>query len=199
MVKVILKHFILISICIVVSYSLFYFVIDDYIMRFIGSTIFLNIGLRVILAFTVYFSIVSLFNRRVSKIHIDIFAILYFFVIIGLSFFKEFNSYNGINLNAMSILSDFKQYHNQTLFLLIGNIFAYFPLGIYIKYKTSIRTIKLLYFFLPYSILVEISQYIFKCGICDINDIICNTLGFLSGAVVYNLALNYSNRIKRFF
>jgi glycopeptide antibiotics resistance protein len=106
------------------------------------------------------------------------------------------STYNGVNVNPLSILNDFKQYHNQTLLLLIGNIFAYFPLGIYIKYKTNIRTIKLLSFFLPYIILIEILQYNFKCGICDINDIIFNTSGFLLGAVVYNLILYYSKQKK---
>lgn len=42
-------------------------------------------------------------------------------------------------------------------------------------------------------------QYVFKCGIFDVNDIIFNTFGFLLGAVVYNLILNYRKQIKARF
>ena len=134
------------------------------------------------IAFIFYSIAISIINKKVDKIRIDIIAALYFLVVIGLTFFKS--SYtNGyyINLNLFSILSDFQDHFNHALLITSSNTLTYLPLGIYIKDRIRVSNKKLLLGYLLYIFLIEIIQLITRTGtidIIDIIDIITNTIGF---------------------
>lgn len=139
-----------------------------------------------VVAFAFYISAVSIISKKFNQFYIDIFAILYFLLIIGLTFFKSSYTYTSINLNPLSILDEFKAFFNHTLLLLISGTLIYFPLGVYIKYKTNEKNFKILLVFLLYIFLVELIQLISHSGIFDINDIITTTLGFFIGVLCTN-------------
>ncbi|MDU5742388.1 MAG: VanZ family protein, partial [Clostridium sp.] len=71
--------------------------------------------------------------------------------------------------------------------LIIGNVFAYVPIGIYIKYVSRIKNIKLYCYFILYCLIIESIQYIFKLGSFDINDIIMNSAGFIIGVIIISI------------
>lgn len=47
------------------------------------------------------------------------------------------------------------------------------------------------------SVLIEIFQYITALGVCDIDDVILNTLGIALGFGLYNIAKNIITKLKR--
>ncbi len=169
------------------SWALLYFVISEFILRFTQSSNILNFIIMIFAAFLFYSFAISIINKKFDKFYIDIIAILYFLLVIGITFFKSSYSYSPINLNPLSIINDFGEYFHHTLLVLISNIFIYIPLGIYVRYKTNIRIIKLLFDFLIYIVLIEFTQHITYTGIFDINDIITNTFGFLIGILGTNI------------
>jgi len=168
------------------SWALFYFVILKVLTGLMHPSIILSIITMFLVAFVFYISAVSIISKNFNKFYIDIIAILYFLMVIALTFFKSSYTYASINLNPLSILGEFKDFFNHTLLLLISNTLIYFPLGIYIKYKTNKKNLKILLVFLLYVFLIEFIQLISHSGIFDINDIITNTLGFFIGVLCAN-------------
>ena len=64
------------------------------------------------------------------------------------------------------------------------NVFAFIPLGLFLKLmKFDFKSSVLLGF--GYSCILEIMQLILKVGITDITDLITNTSGFVIGAAFY--------------
>lgn len=94
-----------------------------------------------------------------------------------------YNYTSILNYNTLFI-NDFNLSSNTGL-LLIGNIFLYVPIGVYVKYISHTRNSVLFISFLIYCLLVEIIQYIFNLGSFDINDIIFNSFGFILGVLIY--------------
>lgn len=133
---------------------------------------------------------ISVINKRISKVHINILAILYFGIAIGLSFFKTTSKLSGVNLNPFSIVIDFKNYFSHTLLLVVTNILLYLPLGAFMKFRIKSNNFSLLTRFIIYILFIEIMQYILRRGIFDINDIILNTLGFVAGVLCCNFIVN---------
>lgn len=193
MLKKVLKHSAAAVICTIASFFLFYYIFDDYMFRITSPSLFFCLSERLIFAYLLYILAVFLMYRKINRFHIDIFAVMYFILIIGLSLFRSYHFY-GINLNPLSITDDFRSYHSFTLLLIIANIFVYLPMGIYIKYRTRLKNIKAVIFFLVYILLIESLQYIFHKGVFDINDIITNTLGFYLGMVIYSFIKNIAHR-----
>lgn len=123
---------------------------------------------------------------------------LYFVVVIGLSFFKSIHYFTGMNFNPLNIINEFRSYFQHTLFLLVSNLLIYLPLGIFVRFKMKVNNSKLIIGFLLYILLIEIMQYVSHTGIFDINDIILNTLGFLIGIYSCNLiwSLTFKHKVE---
>ena len=68
----------------------------------------------------------------------------------------------------------------------IENFLIFIPFGIYLKMLNKDNKIIIIYGFL-FSLILEISQFIFKLGASDITDIITNTLGTTIGVLGYCL------------
>ena len=66
--------------------------------------------------------------------------------------------------------------------LFLGNLGWFFPLGFFARYKfAKTKTAKIVLFGFLFSLLVEISQFIFKTGIFELDDLILNTIGVFLG------------------
>ncbi|MFT3701706.1 MAG: VanZ family protein [Agriterribacter sp.] len=80
----------------------------------------------------------------------------------------------------------------------IMNIIIFVPLGIYVGvlFKRWISGTKIIFFFVS-SFLFEAFQFIFKVGAFDITDIISNTLGGLTGLLIFQVISKlFSNTLK---
>lgn len=116
---------------------------------------------------------------------------VYFIVSIQELFFKCTN-YRGLNLVPFTEIS--RYYHlfstmpKLSVYNLLGNIILFFPMGIYLqllrKNKNWFYSLSTVMFT---SIVVELSQYIFARGSCDVDDVLLNTLGGLLGIIIYRI------------
>ncbi len=183
----ILKHSIIFLLCLVVSQLLFYYLFDDFFVRIINTSFLTNIGLRVSFAFIPYTAIIYIIDRKISRIHVDFLAGVYFLMVLALSLLRDYHMFIYINLNPLTIIDDFNYYFNQTLIILIGNLLIYVPLGMYAKYKFNMSNLKLAVCFLPYIFLLEGTQRLTHRGIFDINDIITNISGFVFGGICFTI------------
>jgi len=162
-----------------------------------SPSLLLYIGLMIFTNYIFYVVAISLINKRFNKIHINILAVLYFAVVILLSFFKSSFNFTGMNLNPFTMINDFKNYYKLTLLLVVSNTVIYLPLGVFIRFKIKIKIPKLIGGFLLYIVFVETLQYVSHTGIFDINDIILNTLGFVIGVYSYNLINRHNINYKQ--
>jgi glycopeptide antibiotics resistance protein len=173
------------------SWGLFYFIISEVITRFMSSSVTLSLIIMLSIAVVFYIAAVSIVYKKFNWFYIDVIAGLYFLLVIGLTFFKSSYSSAFANINPLSIIHEFRTYFNHTILLLISNILIYIPLGTYISYKTRISVSRLFLGFIFYILVIEFIQAFSHRGIFDINDIITNTLGFLTGILCNNLAKHY--------
>jgi len=97
------------------------------------------------------------------------------------------------SLNLIPFAYITRAHLDETLF----NIVAFIPLGILlnVRYKRTDFWRKLVYIG-AFSIVIEITQFIFAIGRTDINDVITNTLGGLIGLLMYRLASKYIENEK---
>lgn len=70
-----------------------------------------------------------------------------------------------------------------------GNIILFIPLGIYLKIKSDKKWSVLAAATALISIIFEIMQYIFAIGASDITDVIYNTVGTLTGILLYKILM----------
>lgn len=79
---------------------------------------------------------------------------------------------------------------------LLGNIFAFSPLGFFLpllfKKCNRLKNTVLVSFII--SLLIEVIQWIFSIGACDIDDIILNVFGSLLGFLLYYFLRNLHKR-----
>lgn len=109
--------------------------------------------------------------------------IMYFLILIYLLLFKSMGI-TGYNLNIFAVIGDIL---NGDAFVVLMNIIIFIPLGFLFKFnfKTSI-------IFIAVITIVEIIQMIFNLGICDIDDILLNYIGFIVGS-----SLMESNKLNK--
>ena len=69
------------------------------------------------------------------------------------------------------------------IYLFVGNIVWFIPLGVYLVWKNPGHTVwrAVLIGFLT-SLAIEISQYVFGVGVTEVDDLVLNTFGTLIGA-----------------
>lgn len=182
--KSIVKNICIFIGCLFITWFLYYNFLGNIVSRVISDAPLAYLSIMVITALTLFIIVRSIIDKKFNKGYTDIIAIMYFIIIMILTFFK--GSYSGVNLNPFEIINEFNDYFGHALLLLISNIFIYVPVSIYIKFKTRISNKNLVSVFLVYIIIVEITQFTLNRGILDINDIITNTLGFTMGIYIYS-------------
>ncbi len=185
----ILKQIIIFLICLLSSWAICYFAIDD-VFVYISQSQKGFIAIRLFLAIIFYVLISSILNKSISNVQLKIFFSFYCLLILSLTFFKSIGlNEHRTNLNPLQIIEYMNPMsHFEGFIFIIGNTFIYTPIGIYLKSIFNKKSDKFFILsFLFYIIAIETIQYIFKLGIFDIDDIILNTLGFYLGLILYKL------------
>lgn len=82
---------------------------------------------------------------------------------------------------------------------LAGNVVAFVPLGVFVSYflnNSRYTFIKTILFGLMLTVSVEIIQLVTRVGICDIDDILLNFAGVVTGAVLAKLFSKKTNMLE---
>ncbi|MBQ7542714.1 MAG: VanZ family protein [Clostridia bacterium] len=92
----------------------------------------------------------------------------------------------GMNLVPFAMIITYigaASYAYETLFYLVGNLLCFFPFGFYYRIYRADRTYMVRIMLLPVviSLLIELSQLVFKMGDFDVDDILMNAFGFYFG------------------
>ena len=122
---------------------------------------------------------------------INVLFIIYCVLLIWIILFKLSFSTNEITnlvkVNPINLIP-FRYYNGTRNHLkeIIQNVIIFIPIGIYLKMLSKNNKQVILYGFI-FSLVLEISQFIFKLGACDITDIITNTSGTILGLLGYLL------------
>lgn len=117
---------------------------------------------------------------------------LYLGILIWVVLFKAGVSLNDINLLKGERVINFIPFYwgcnigRLQIKEAIMNILIFLPAGIYSR-MLGTNTIKTIAFGFSLSFLFEICQYILAIGVCDITDIINNTVGVAIGVLLYAL------------
>ena len=132
---------------------------------------------------------------------VNVLFIIYCILLIWIILFKLSFSTNEITnlvkVNPINLIPF--RYYNGTINHLkeiIQNVIIFIPIGIYLKMLNKNNKQVILYGFI-FSLILEISQFIFKLGTCDITDIIANTFGTILGLLGYLLLVKlFKNKVK---
>lgn len=127
-------------------------------------------------------------KKKVSKLSHVIVFIYYIILLFNMVVFARYNSINSYNLVPFKSIIDI--FNNSTAYSIIINIFGnllifmpleYFLIKLFKVKKFSIN------FILSFGIIliIELTQYIFKIGVFDIDDIILGTLGMVLFYLIY--------------
>lgn len=113
---------------------------------------------------------------------------VYFIILIVLLFFKT-SSFRSVNLMPFRFIVDYVINDGTLAFSnVIGNIFMFVPMGIYLALinnkKTLLGNVTII---LLFSIAAEILQYVLKIGTTDIDDVILNGIGGFLGIICYRV------------
>ncbi|MGF7231324.1 VanZ family protein [Arachidicoccus sp.] len=125
---------------------------------------------------------------RLLKYFSVIYLLLLAYTVIGIRIFPvdHYKISLGYNLIPLKKYSDIKSLHQSARVLVNidfwGNVLLFIPFPFCIKMLFKINNKwHLLLFGCIMSIAIEISQYIFRIGFADINDVITNSIGTLLG------------------
>lgn len=66
--------------------------------------------------------------------------------------------------------------------LLLGNIAAFVPFGAYLAWRTNMKLFGITLAGAAASLAIELLQFTFAVGVCEIDDLILNTVGTFAGA-----------------
>lgn len=132
---------------------------------------------------------------------VNVLFIIYCVLLIWIILFKLSFSTNEITnlvkVNPINLIP-FRYYNGARSHLkeIIQNIIIFIPFGVYLKMLNKNNKQVILYGFI-FSLVLEISQFIFKLGACDITDIITNTSGTILGLLGYLLLVKlFKNKDK---
>ncbi|MFV0381776.1 MAG: VanZ family protein [Breznakia sp.] len=171
----------------------------DYIFGFILQSTLIAIVVSTI-AFAVYVFYKKQKSETYEKRFIVFCFVFYMTTLLYLTVYREglfTNTSRTLNLYPfVTLISSFQLLYAQdalaaigyVIYNVIGNILWFMPLGYFLCIFH--KNIKIYYVFwgsLLFSLTIEVVQYLCYVGISDIDDVIFNTLGGLTGYVVYIL------------
>ena len=137
------------------------------------------------------------------KIFALVIFLIYMAFLLRLAVFRDGFSTGGVFESAKYNLVPFLDYISvwqnggvKSFFrLFLGNLGWFFPLGFFAKYKFSgTKTAKIVLFGFLFSLCVEISQFIFKTGIFELDDLILNSIGVFLGVKFCEILLNLNKK-----
>ncbi len=134
--------------------------------------------------------------KKYQKYILAFTIIVYIYILLSIIIFKygspmdvlsgKMSLFTEYNLIPFKDLYNSKLSHGINMTAIIGNIILFVPLGILLQMKNG-KTIKNVFYGLGLSLAFEISQFVFKIGSFDVNDLILNTFGALIGVVIYKV------------
>lgn len=120
--------------------------------------------------------------------------IIYIAVLFKITIFRNgFGTYelmeNG-KINAVPIINLISVFKSNPLFFIyvfVGNIIWFIPLGFFLHKLTNLKTIHIVMIGLLLSLVIETTQYVFGVGESELDDLILNTIGTSLGVVTGKL------------
>lgn len=165
----------------IVSFLICYIFLDDlFIPAFI--TELGRISFRLSVSYLIFISIKWVFNKEITANNQKIVSVLYFVLLISLSLSRPSFYPQSQNINLK-----LGYYNDISKYVLVANIFMYFPLGFFAKKFLKIKLKNIISLFILYILVIETMQFLLKVGYFDINDILLNLIGFISGLFVFSL------------
>ena len=136
---------------------------------------------------------------KISKITYIIILVLYTITFLNLTIFGRNTGFNEINIIPFKTIMEYLKFFDTRTFLIniVGNIIILMPIEYFLLkiFKINKFSINLFISFMI-SLFIEILQYITKCGILDIDDIILNVIGMNIFYYLYNLIIRKNIKIK---
>ena len=122
-------------------------------------------------------------------------AVTLYMLLLSESFGRKVKEEYRYNLQPFNEIKRF--YHllgtdnnEKAILNLVGNIICFLPFGLYQASELDNKkhtVIKVTFLTMLFSLSVELVQLYFKIGIFDVDDLILNTLGGMSGGILYCL------------
>jgi glycopeptide antibiotics resistance protein len=108
--------------------------------------------------------------------------------------YRSYSSERRYNLYPFKTIVHYfinnRQYSSHVLFInLAANIITFIPLGFFtsLLFKRFNKIVVMIVYSIIIITVIESLQFVFNVGVFDIDDIILNTLGCITGAALYNL------------
>ena len=139
---------------------------------------FLQLILSGIIAFVVPF-LIFLFQKQSRKMIVLLFVIYLFVVAYETLFTREMGAEHRLELTPF--WSYAIAFRNDIRYQIYMNIFLFIPLGFLIPFSSKKTFLQTLILGCCLSIGIELLQFIFALGLCEIDDVIHNTLGCIIG------------------
>ncbi|CZE48718.1 VanZ family protein [Campylobacter geochelonis] len=122
------------------------------------------------------------------KTGLNLAFLLYLAALLRLAVFRDsFSTSNLFEVGSynLSLFSDLIEIYKNDKFIFIllflGNLGWFVPFGAFLKYH-GVSFLKCLFYGFCFSLLVETSQFVFKCGVFELDDLVLNCVGVLLGA-----------------
>ncbi|WP_051205687.1 VanZ family protein [Butyrivibrio sp. FC2001] len=159
-----------------------------------GMTKYIHIGVGIALVYGVLYLIYVIFckitkrERKLSAWHaISVFALLIYLTAILFIVFmsREAGQYDGVNLHLWSSWG----ITTRRKALFIENIIMFIPMGILLPsaFKTFRNPFVCIFSCAVMSCFIEQTQFIFKLGFAELDDVVTNTLGGAIGWIIWGI------------
>ncbi len=141
--------------------------------------------------------------KRSTKGILWVVFLLYLGVLLKITVFRSsFGSYplcSHGQIELIPFVGLIQIFHNSVrvfLYLFVGNLIWFVPLGILLPLLTKVQRSTILWGFLL-SLYIEVSQYIFGTGVSEVEDLILNTAGTVIGYGLFLLLRKVWRRRKK--
>lgn len=120
--------------------------------------------------------------------------IVYICIVLRITVFRSGFGSNGLfsgSINSTLFLSYIPlikgHFWWRIIYLFIGNIIWFVPNGIFMRWLCRFKWQRILVTGFLFSLAIEVMQYIFGTGISEVDDLILNTFGCMTGMWLYDL------------
>ena len=134
--------------------------------------------LALIVGVSIFYCVFIFFNGAFNNKYINVFFILLYFTVLLIFLFFKTGSQRSINLNPSTIIDMLKSRARNEIF---QNVLAFLGLPIIVKRISNHFHFLLMAILL---IMIEVSQYIFARGCCDIADLFAYFIAYGIGVLV---------------
>lgn len=175
------NNFWVIIFSIMVGYLTYYFIGSNILPSRIPEGNFRDIlSIFVMISFMIFIYLVLnfLLENKLPNFFYYVMWFYYFLLLLVLNFGLERNI-NGFNLNPFKTVN--KSFFEFFIFL-IKNMVLFIPIGFLLKGEELLRTLIIV---LLLELSVELSQYVLKVGMVDINEIFFNIIGIYLGYFIF--------------